>query len=638
MARVKNPADRVTGNDYVAYLRVSTKDQVNTDYNPEGISIPAQREKVEERGQELNSRKASEFIDPGRSAKSIDQRLEFQQMIAYIREHPNVRYVIVYMLSRFARNRLDDAIMVATLEKLGVKLVSAVEKNIDDTPTGRMLHGMLAVINEYASSQSGADIAYKMEQKAKNGGTLGRAPVGYLNVIERGDGREIRTVIVDPERGPLIRLAFELYATGDYTLADLSDELYDRGLRMRTNGRYTQTQISISKLSDMLRDRYYIGFVRFKGQEYKGRHEHLIDDELFERVQDILESRSVADERRRVHHHYLKGSLFCGRCKHLSGTKSRMILSHAKNRHGNVYTYFFCTGRYSHTCELPYVNVGRLEEAVEDHYASVRFSPQFVADVRAHLAEAIGEEKASTKLLHQQLSPELRELDTRENNLLDLAADGTLPQAKIRSRLHDIERQRQRLKQRLSVTDDDLGEAARLIEVSLQLLADPQALYLRCNDEQRRMLNQAIFEGLYVEEDEDGVSGRLSLEHELKQPFARLHAVQQERTRRPADAASPSAEGSDGAQFARQRPRNDEAAISVDCVEAVPQNGESALPHQGKGAAMGTLDVLLGGIRLAVCSNSSSMVDLWGFEPQTPSMRTRCATGLRHRPLQRVKL
>lgn len=138
---------RITGDDYVAYLRVSSKGQVNTDYNPEGISIPAQREKVHERGQELGSVKAAEFIDPGRSAKTIDQRVEFQQMITYLRQHPNVRYVIVYMLSRFARNRLDDAIMVATLEKLGVRLISAVEKNIDDTPTGRMLHGMLAVIN-----------------------------------------------------------------------------------------------------------------------------------------------------------------------------------------------------------------------------------------------------------------------------------------------------------------------------------------------------------------------------------------------------------------------------------------------------------------------------------------------------------
>src|SRR5687767_3534889 len=116
---------RITGNDSVRYLRVSSAGQVNTDYNPEGISIPAQREAAMLRERELKSLNVKEFIDPGRSAKTIEHREAFQEMIAYLREHPNVRYVVVYALSRFARNRYDDAIMMVTLEKLGVSLISA---------------------------------------------------------------------------------------------------------------------------------------------------------------------------------------------------------------------------------------------------------------------------------------------------------------------------------------------------------------------------------------------------------------------------------------------------------------------------------------------------------------------------------
>lgn len=72
--------------------------------------------------------------------------------------------------------------------------------------------------NEYQSRESGADIAHKMKQKAKNGGTIGRAPLGYLNVRDRFDGREIRTIAVDPERSPFVQLAFDLYLTGNYSL------------------------------------------------------------------------------------------------------------------------------------------------------------------------------------------------------------------------------------------------------------------------------------------------------------------------------------------------------------------------------------------------------------------------------------
>src|SRR5690349_670912 len=81
--------------DAVLYLRVSSEGQVNTDYNPEGISIPAQREAGLARARELGASVVDEFIDPGKSAKSIEHRQAFAEMIGYLKANPNVRYVIV---------------------------------------------------------------------------------------------------------------------------------------------------------------------------------------------------------------------------------------------------------------------------------------------------------------------------------------------------------------------------------------------------------------------------------------------------------------------------------------------------------------------------------------------------------------
>ncbi len=61
---------------------------------------------------------------------------------------------------------------------------------------------MLAVFNEYQVLVSGEDIKYKMGQKARSGGTLGIAKLGYQNVRIKHNGREIRTIAVDPERAP----------------------------------------------------------------------------------------------------------------------------------------------------------------------------------------------------------------------------------------------------------------------------------------------------------------------------------------------------------------------------------------------------------------------------------------------------
>ena len=180
--------DLAPGTRAVIYLRVSSTGQVRTDYNPEGISIPAQREACLRKARDLGVTVIDEYVEPGRSGTKMTKREAFQQMLARVRSQGDVDVIIIYQLSRMARNRYDDAIVMADLRKRGVTLVSATEA-IDDTPVGQLMHGILATFNEYQSRQSGADIAYKMGQKARNGGTLGRAKLGYLNHIDHSDGR-----------------------------------------------------------------------------------------------------------------------------------------------------------------------------------------------------------------------------------------------------------------------------------------------------------------------------------------------------------------------------------------------------------------------------------------------------------------
>ena len=70
-----------------------------------------------------------------------------------------------------------------------------------------------------------------------------------------------------------------------------------------------------------------VGIVTYKGVEYQGRHEPLIDRQTFDRVQDLLDSRVKAGEKQRIHQHYLKGTIFCRCCQ------SRLSLTYA-NGHG----------------------------------------------------------------------------------------------------------------------------------------------------------------------------------------------------------------------------------------------------------------------------------------------------------------
>ena len=237
----------------VLYLRVSTVGQVEMDYDPEGISIPAQRLACRRKAEQMAVAVLEEYIELGRSATTIEKRPVFQAMLSRIKAERDVDYVIVYNLSRLNRNRVDDAQVLMMMRSLRVTLISA-QENIDETPAGQLMHGILAAFNEYRSNADGADIRYKMGQKAKNGGTVNRAKLGYLNVRDHSLGREVRTVALDPARAPLVKLAFEPYATGEHTLQSLARTLTLRGLRTRGDIRRPGGPIAISRLGSILRN------------------------------------------------------------------------------------------------------------------------------------------------------------------------------------------------------------------------------------------------------------------------------------------------------------------------------------------------------------------------------------------------
>jgi len=545
-------ADAPPGTRAVVYLRVSSKGQVNTDYDPEGISIPAQRLSCERKAENLGLSVVAEYVEPGRTATEMTKRIAFQQMLERIRREKDIDYVIVYELSRFARNRLDDAIVMADLQKRGVILVSATEQ-IDETPVGQLMHGLLAAFNEYRSAKDGADIAYKMGQKAKNGGTLGRAPIGYLNTTDTIDGRKINTITVDPERAPFVGLAFDLYAKRDYTLESIADELTDRGLTTRPTARRPAGPISVSKVHQMLRDRYYLGEVRYKDEYYPGRHEPIIKQEIFDRVQELLNARGFAGERRRTHDHYLKGTIWCGRCRLEDHTDRRMIMMRATGRQGNEYWYFFCRGVQDHTCDAPYSNMDRVEEAIEEHYKTIQFRPEFITAIRQNMEAALADSESSVRLLIKQLHDQLAALNVKEENLLDLAADGTLPQAKIRERLRTIARDRERLTAQQTTVHNDLTGGMAYIDAHLALLEDPYELYRHASDETRRQLNQAIFAHIYVVHDE--VTG-----DELNSPLAELLAAERGWSAFQTDLDAEAALEEARRELARHHPENKQSA------------------------------------------------------------------------------
>ncbi|GAB2684402.1 recombinase family protein [Barrientosiimonas humi] len=519
--------ERGTSKIAVSYLRVSTTKQMNAgaDVDAEGNSIATQREANNAKAAAIRAVIQKEFVEPGASAQTISKRRKFKELLAYLAEHPEVDYVIIYMRSRAFRNLGDAVVTKRQLEGMSVKLVSAKE----DFGEGIMADAMEAVtdiINEVQVRMSGEDIKVKMRHKAENGGTLGVARIGYKNVRIEHEGRQVNTIAVDETRAPLIRTAFELYASGDYTLSALYDKMESLGLKTRPTRRWKSQPLSISKLHRMLRDPYYVGVVTYKGEQYPGRHEPIIDQDLFDAVQRVMDHRSTNGQRDRVLYHYLKGLLFCDRCS----TKERpvRVIYVEANGRGGRYGYFLCRGRQDRQCDLPYLPAADVEHAVAKHYATVGLPEDFVTYIREGMDAAVADSQRVKRELHDGYRKQLAALSTKEERLLDLATDGELPTAKIKERLRKVQIDKAAVERSLAQTVVDLDRAARYIRQYMELFEQPQELYTKADEATRRDLNTASFERLYI--DEDGV--RRDVKTPLLDELHEAAAAQQRQTAR----------------------------------------------------------------------------------------------------------
>ncbi|NBK77746.1 recombinase family protein [bacterium D16-76] len=496
----------------VSYLRVSTRGQAERGGGAdEGFSIPAQREANKRKALSMGAIVGKEFVDRGASAKSAD-RPELQKMLEYVKENADrVDYVIVHKVDRLARNRGDDIDIMRTLRECGVQLVSASE-SIDDTPAGMLLHGIMSSIAEFYSQNLANEVKKGMGEKVKSGGTPTRAPLGYLNIRRMDDkGREERTVVLDEERAPLIKLAFEEYATGNWTVNDLAEHLAACGLTTRATPRIPSVPVDKRVLNTVLVNPYYKGVVTYKGVEYAGNHPALVATDVWQQVQDVLASH-VNGERTREHPHFLKGSLYCRQCG------SRMIVTYAKARSGVRYPYFICAGRHSKRekdCKQKAVLIDEVERQVEQIYDRYSLSPELRKYLEKYLQTNIKDEQEKYEAELGGLRREKDKLERKRKKLLEAHYNDAIPLDLMKSEQQKIAKQLLAIEHQMKIYGQIFAGVSESISKALELIEDCGLTYRLVDDRYKKMLNQAIFSKLWVGED-----GNVTAE--FREPFNML--------------------------------------------------------------------------------------------------------------------
>jgi site-specific DNA recombinase len=501
-----------SGATAMIYLRVSSPGQL-TGHSAEGYSIEGQREACQRHAERLGATIISEYVEPGKTATNMN-RPKLQQMLS---ELPELRptYVIFYDLSRVARDEFDAFWLLREIDACGAKLESTLE-HITDDEDGMLTYAIHASINAHRSRRDGRKVKVGLERKFLDGGTVGVARIGYLNIREDVNGREVAAIAVDEVSSPLIQLAFDLAATGDHTITTITDILDHAGLRTRGSYKRPSKPLSRSMVHRLLRDDYYVGIVTHNGVKGQGRHDALIDRATFDQVQKVLDSHRISGDRSHKHHHYLKGTLYCICGKRLGYGRHR-------GKRGGQYEYFSSLSQVqrSEKCAAPYFPVERTEGGIIRRYKREAFQGDEQEDVRQAVHTYVQAKSEIARRESDRHTRRLRELTGEQQKLVQLYYKDGVSEEVLKAEQERIENERTQAKQWADAAEREVEDVMAALQDALILLDNTTVIYATLPTSSRRLVNQAVFVALIVH-DPDTIEAKRTPFYEI------LHSVAQD--------------------------------------------------------------------------------------------------------------
>lgn len=303
----------------VLLCRVSSKDQ-----EVEGYSLQAQEKLLNDYACQKDLQIAKTF-SISESASGHKQRQIFNEMLDHIKKN-NIKEIICEKVDRLTRNLKDAVDVNEWISKDNEHQVHFVKEgvilNSESKSNEKFIWNIKVSVAQYYIDNLSEEVKKGQKEKLAQGWLPTRPKVGYKTVGENGH----RIHVVDEEKKPLVKKLFEYYASGNYSLKKLTDQIYNEGLRSVTGKKVTK-----SAIHRILSEPYYIGFNRWNGQLTPGKHETFISKELFDKVQYLMTRKKAPKYSK--HDFLFKGVVTCKGCGGIIAweTKKGITYSHCNH-------------------------------------------------------------------------------------------------------------------------------------------------------------------------------------------------------------------------------------------------------------------------------------------------------------------
>lgn len=507
------------------YTRVSTAMQID------GYSLDAQKSRMKAFADYNGYEIVGEYEDAGKSGKSIEGRLQFNQMMDDIKSGKDgVSYVLVFKLSRFGRNAADVLSTLQVMQDFGVNLI-CVEDGIDSSKdAGKLMISVLSAVAEIERENIRVQTMEGRIQKAREGKWNGGfAPYGYKLV--NGE------LVINEEEAEAIRVIFDQYVNTNTGANGISKYLEDHGIHkiIRQNGKTPLFDASL--IRKIIKNPVYCGKIAYGRRKMEkihgtrndyhlveqdnfllvdGIHEPIVSEELWQSAQVKLLSQAKKYERvntgKDTKVHLLSGIVKCPVCG--AGMYGNKSVKHKKD--GTKYKDFFYYGCKHRNMNRGYkcdykkqINEELLDNSVSEIIIKLVSNPKFASMMQEKInmqvdTTAIEQELANyEKQLRQayavksKLIEEIDSLDPDDRHYINRKADLDNRLYNMYDKIEGIENQLIAARAKKQSIEAEKLTSDNIYKVLIYF----EKLYAVMNESERRQLIEALVSEIQIYEE-----------------------------------------------------------------------------------------------------------------------------------------
>ena len=428
------------------YCRVSTEEQ-----SENGYSIDEQERLLEEWCKKMGYVIYKCYSDRGISGKNIKDRPALKELLSDAKAG-KFDMVISWKINRLSRKLEDVLKIVNLLEKNNITFKSYSEPFETDTPAGRMQFQMMALIGEFERGTIAQNVKMGMIAKAKSGNWCGGRVLGYDLVPNNSPEEEKKgknKLEINEKEAEIVRFIFNEYSKGKGYKA-ITNKMNKLGYKTKKGNNF-----SVGSIRDILTNPVYIGEIRYNVRQnwsekrrrninpnpirVKGKHEAIIDRELWDKVQLILESKKGKPSRIYDGEYPLTGILRCPKCG------AGMVISRTTNTLADgtkKRIAYYCCGNWKNkgtsVCNSNTIRVDKANEYVFKKIEELVSNEAVIKAVVKNINKERKDKVKPAKRLLGDIDKELEKLDKRKRKIFEAYEDDILTKAEFQIRKDEL--------------------------------------------------------------------------------------------------------------------------------------------------------------------------------------------------------